>query len=573
MDLFEDEELVPKTNKIEKTKEPEKSKMTKEEIAKFWREYYAWIKTIYPIDSFEIQGKNGEKLYFHRGNPWPGDKYVANQIFYFLRDNNYKQVEAQIVERNLRGEEPETQEDEDKSHKVSKASITIDRINKRFSFQVDWDYQRNGYGRAIYDNYMQILELLGIEDKEQYELQVANQANHIFLKNMHTRELVARTNVEPSIENARAILEEFAQYPNTVSLRDVNAIVYYAKKSNVPREEISQALNQNGFNIHIGSIADKQLEQFKAFGITGLKATCMHHHFMESESFEFMQLITNADPKDTTLEFRRIFEEIKKQREEKEKEGKYLPDNLKKFGELVYIILDWRKPALLFRDVTPEIKKVVRDQAINKFEEFDPEHNSYWALQDQNSLSVLTMLRDAGLMDKDAYIALYQKSLNRNYDLAEFDRVVADMFIDKEFREQARQEIFQNVYYPYPKKNWQKSSAWGEHHRISRVVVPKSIREKGRVRDILKQEILNRGVAKTTKIKTDMLGVRKDGKTFVVDNLKDWLFGVPGAHGNLQMMGNDTITFPPQTPKFAVDMVEEILNGLVYPGAGEGRDD
>ena len=69
-----------------------------------------------------------------------------------------------------------------------------------------------------------------------------------------------------------------------------------------------------------------------------------------------------------------------------------------------------------------------------------------------------------------------------------------------------------------------------------------------------------------------MTGIGKDGKPFVVDNLKDWLFGVPRAHGNLQMMGTDAIAFPPQTPVFAIKMIEQVLEDLSYPSvSGRGE--
>lgn len=54
-----------------------------------------------------------------------------------------------------------------------------------------------------------------------------------------------------------------------------------------------------------------------------------------------------------------------------------------------------------------------------------------------------------------------------------------------------------------------------------------------------------------------MTGVTKDGKTIKVDNLKDWLFGVPRAHGNLKVAKSGTVIFlPPQTPKEAVRLIE-----------------
>ena len=81
---------------------------------------------------------------------------------------------------------------------------------------------------------------------------------------------------------------------------------------------------------------------------------------------------------------------------------------------------------------------------------------------------------------------------------------------------------------------------------------------------------MKQGIAKRTKIRTDMTGKNKDGKPIVVDNLKDWLFGVPGAHGNLQMMGSAAVTLPPQTPEFAVNLIENAFKDIEYPNS-DGR--
>ncbi len=568
MKFDEDEEFVPKIDK----KEVEKPKLTKEEIAKYYQDYYKYLKDIYPVAHFNISGKNGEKLCFYRGNLHYREEPVS--LVYYLRDEKFREFEKQKMASNLRGEEFKDEKKGD-----VKASIIIDKENKEFKFSVEWNYKGNGYGRAIYENCSQILDILGIHDKEEYKIQVSSSADHEFLKKMHTEELVARTKSEPNTENAKQILKEFAQYPNIMRLSDINAIVNYAKKSNVSIQEIAEALNENAFNIdenvlcnQYGDIInDEDIEQFRKFGITGIKATCMHEHFMKDKSFEFLKLIIDADKEDTTLEFRRIFEELKQQCEEAKKKDKYIPDNLKQFGELEHIILDWRYPELLFQNLELELQKIVKTQAINSFEKFDPDHKSYTLRDDKYTAWTYSVLNNAGWMDKEAYISLYQKALNRNYNLEEFDQSICGM-IDKNSRREAKQEILQNAYYPYPKQSWQKSHSWEEDHRISKVAIPQELIQRGEVRNRIKQEIIKQGIARKTKIKTDMTGIGKDGKPFVVDNLKDWLFGVPRAHGNLQMMGTDAIAFPPQTPVFAIKMIEQVLEDLSYPSvSGRGE--
>ena len=544
-----------------------KPRMTKEELAKDWKEYYDWLLSIYHVESFDIQGKNEEILHFYHGfNHMTLDN--EDSLSYFLVDDEYYKYLQEQKDLHLQGEE--MPEDEKRKYK-SKGYILIDKDKKYFDFSINWDYQRNGYGTTIYDNISHILEMLGIEDKEQYEIRVNGNPNHEFFKRLETKRLVAKSSGEPNTENALQVIEEFAKHCNKMSFGEFNTIIEYALNSNISMEKIAEAINENGFKIFYSDINgtpcfyEDDFKKFKSFGIKGIKATCMHHHFIRAKNFGFLQLLDDVDMEDATLEFRRIFEEVKKEHEKRKSEGGYISPNLEKFGELEHIILDWEHSGLLFKNTSPEIQTLVKKQAISKFDEFDPEHSEAWSFNlDFNSERTLKMLSDAGLMDKDTYIALYQKALNRNYDLDEFDNAMCH-FIDDKQRKKARQEIFQNVYYPSPKGNWQKSHSWGENHRISKVTIPQRVSKKGKVRDILKQEILRQGTAKSTKIKTDMTGIGKDGKTFKVDNLKDWLFGVPGAHGNLQIIGNTVVTFPPQTPKYAVELIEQAFNSLEHP--------
>lgn len=549
----------------------ENPKMTKEELAKAWKEYYNWLQSIYPLESFEIQGRNGEMLHFYHGF---NTKSLHNEnfLYYYLRDNEYAKYFDEQKTLRLQGEEiPECEKKEYKS----KGFISIDKDEKWFNFGIEWDYQRHGYGKAIYNNISHILEMLGIEDKEQYELRVYGNADHDFFKRIDTQRLVAKTNNEPSTENALQIIEEFTRYPNTMMFSELNTIIEYALNSSIPKEEIAKAINNNGFNISyftcnfIPHFEEKDFEKFKSFSITGIKATCMHHHFMKGRNFGFMKLLDGVDMQDATLEFRKVFEEVKAEHKKEKAEGGDIPSNLEKFGEIEHLILDWDYLGLLLKSVNPEIQEMVKRQAISRFDEFDPEHHYSWRFElDYESAATFAMLRDAGLMDKDTYIELYQKALNRNYNLEEFDSVV-DRFIDSEERKLAREEISRNVYYPSPKGNWQRNRTYGKDHRISKVEIPQKISKKGKVREILKQEILKQGIARRTKIKTDMTGIDKEGKTFIVDNLKDWLFGVPGAHGNLQMMGTNAVTFPPQTPKFAIDLIKQTFKDIENPDLGE----
>ena len=365
-------------------------------------------------------------MHFYHGN-FLGEK-KDQRLFYFLIDKKFKEFRDKEMQLGLKGEE--IKDIEENSMYKPKASITIDKAKKTFNFLVEWDDQGNGYGRAIYENYMHILDLLGIVNSDEYTLMVANQSNHAFLKNMQTEKMVKKTDSNPDKENALKILSEFANYPDSVRLKDVNVIVEYAIKSGISTEQIADAINTNGFNIRYDTyngnphLKKKDMQKFQSFNISGLKLTCMHNHFINKKSFGFLQLITNPDTEDATLEFKKIFEMVKTEHEEMKKKGEYIPPNLEEYGELEHIILDWEYSGLLFKHVSPEIRDIIKKQAIQSFENFDLDHNdrySYHPFGDNNSVKTFEVLMDADMMDKDTYILLYQKALNRNYNLNEFD--------------------------------------------------------------------------------------------------------------------------------------------------------
>ncbi len=530
------------------------------------------MNSIYPVESFEIPDKNGEPLSFYHGTVYKNETDI---ISYFLRDSAYQKAYQEQKKKHLLGEE--TPEENIKKSFEPKAFISINQEEKWVNFGVEWDYMRNGYGRAIYDNYSHILEMLGIPNPEQYELRIYGNSNHDFFKKIQTEKLIAKTTEKPDKEKASQLLAEFSKYPNTMEFSEFNTIIQYAIDANIPTSEIAQAINDNGFNIFYNTInstpsfSRQDFEKFKSFGITGLNPTSMHHHFMKSRNFGFLKLLDDIDEQDATLEFRNVFEEIKKDHETRKKENKFIPADLQTYGEAEYLILDWDHLGLLLKNVNPNIQAIVKKGAISKFGEFDPEHERQWRGNDidHDSSQTFRMLKESELMDKDAYIALYQKALNRNYDLGEFDNAINE-FISEEDRKEAREEILRNAYYPSPYGNWQKSSIKGKQHRISKIAIPKKVAKTGNVRDILKQEILKQGIAKRTKIRTDMTGRDRSGKPIVVNNLKDWLFGVPGTPGNLQMEGISTVTLPPQTPEFAVKLIEDTFRDIEYPNT-DGR--
>ena len=413
---------------------------TKEQLANYWKEYYEWLKKIYLLESFEIKGKNESLFFYHWFNNKDDDE---NILGYDLREKEYAEYKKKEIALNLKGEQ--IQQDEKKEYE-QRGFICIDKEKKIFDFGIHYKHKGKGYAKAIYDNYLNILEMMGIEDREQYELRVQGNSNHDFLKRMHTRKMVKKAKEKPNSENAMKILMEFAQYPYFMTFDEFNTIIEYAINSNISKKKIAESINENGFKIFYPTMErtyfnENDIDKFKSFEIKGLKATCMHERFMEDRHFAFIQLITDANKEDILLEFNRILNIVKQEHEEKIIEEKYIPTNLKKFGEFGYIILDWDYSGMLFKYVDSEIQEFVKRKVLEilKRTGSNPKYS-----RNENLTKIFVVLSEAGLLDLATYIALYEEARKCNCGLEEF-RELSSRYVDKEILKEAKKKADKNT--------------------------------------------------------------------------------------------------------------------------------
>lgn len=116
-------------------------------------EYYNKIRKIYPVDRFEIDKEDGTKLNFYR-------EHVLLNLLEDKDDINVNSLVYNLYEKEWG----------DANNEI--ASINVDKRNKIFNISVWYNekYENKGYARAIYLNARKILEILEIEDIEQYEI-------------------------------------------------------------------------------------------------------------------------------------------------------------------------------------------------------------------------------------------------------------------------------------------------------------------------------------------------------------------------------------------------------------------
>ena len=205
-------------------KKTEVKEVKREEVAQKWEEYYEWIQSIYPLRTFEIEGENGEILIFHHGFS-PKVPSEQTTLHYSLIDKEYSEYLEELMKLRLQGED--LPENNKKAYKA-KGFISINRNEKYFSFAINKGYEGNNYDRIIYENYRNILEMLGIEDKEQYDVKIFG---------------------NPKAENANQILLSFSKSKDPIRLDRLNAIIAYAIELNIPISEIANAINKNEFNV------------------------------------------------------------------------------------------------------------------------------------------------------------------------------------------------------------------------------------------------------------------------------------------------------------------------------------
>ena len=401
---------------------------------------------------------------------------------------------------------------------------------------------------------------------------------------MRTQELIEYTQKEPDENNAKELLHTFSQDKYFMNLEDINSIIEYARASGINDEEIVHNLNENGFlvdffehyftNRERSMKEEEAIKRFKSFGLSGLKATSMHKMIMQTKSFRGLSLIKDIDKKDCTLEFRRIIKELQADTAEQRENGGYINPDVEKYGEAVYVILNYHNSLLMLKNLIEDIQETIKNGLISLIEDFDPSRRYMEMRREPETVKTMRILSESMTLDKDDYIKMYMRMLNRNYTLKEFQECVEHYNIfDREVIEEANFEISQNSYYPYPVNNWMHNRKLNKQHQRREINIRLGNKEPEEIITIIKDAIITDGKAKNRKIKTTMMGMTEDGDIINVDNLNDWLFGVPDANGNIIIEGSK-IYLPPQTPPEAVTLIEKIVKTRVWGapnGVGEGR--
>ena len=201
----------------------------------------------------------------------------------------------------------------------------------------------------------------------------------------------------------------------------------------------------------------------------------------------------------------------------------------------------------LFSRLTPEVKELTKKLMINNLDVIETLQKGSVVYSSEFSKLMETMSKSFEMTEEDM-TNIYIKCLNNG---ASKDETISmlQQYIPKEERIEFAEKINSANIYPNPKYFWLTD------RNIRRIRV-----NRGENRGTIKSKIQADGRCFSTRVKTDMVGESNEGKKIAVNNLSKWLFGVPGARGNLTITrAGDYIQLPGNTPDEAVELIETVL--------------
>lgn len=340
-------------------------------------------------------------------------------------------------------------------------------------------------------------------------------------------------------ENAAKLLEHLKNSPVALSVSDICSAVKIGREHGISDEEISDSLAHMGFNMK--RIDSSDLEELKGLKIKGITLDQVKEKAIEDKKLGLLALVVKPDEAEMTSMYKDLLDSIAKKhvyrkqtQEEKDK-------------DIYELILDYSNSSALLSEISPEEKEIAKRKIIDNLDTTEKFRDGYLGRNDEFAKVMETMVKSFNITEND-FVSLYTKCLNNGYSKDTIMDVL-NRYIPEEKREEFIQKIERSNIYPNPKYFWLTSNS------IERIQI-----DRGMDRTNIKSKIQADGRCFSTKITTDMVGEGKDGKKIPVNNLSKWLFGVPGARGNLTITkSGNYIQLPGNTPKEAVRIIEESI--------------
>lgn len=343
------------------------------------------------------------------------------------------------------------------------------------------------------------------------------------------------TEFEYDEKSANSLLNSLANSSGRYRLQTINAILNIAKQNHINNEKMSEAIQKNGLDI-FSAFDEKDAQEFKNFGIKGIKFSNFKDKIIQERQFNYAKLFDNV----TYEEFHSVINSngIKKE------------DDAIDYEYIFYLMSENYSNNFLelLSRITPEAKDTIKKSLIDNLDRISLlQGNKYrWNDEDYDGYlsKAMNVMNESFQFTKDDLIKIYIKCINNGRPISStLDNLMLN--VPEEERENFKKET-SNIY-PNPKFEYFKTT--------SKYIPVKSTEN----RETIKKKIQQDGRCFSIKIKTDMVGESKEGKKIPVNNLSKWLFGVPGAKGKLIVRRNGYICLPNNTPSEVEKIIEESL--------------
>lgn len=343
--------------------------------------------------------------------------------------------------------------------------------------------------------------------------------------------------------SAKKLMGILSNATSRTSLEDVNSVLSILQQNGINSDEMLQALRENGFNINMNSDwrEEDPIHQFKSFGIDGITLDDLRDSVLKNKDFNFLKLAGDISPEDMTREYNSLLNELA------ENNGKMYGKDAKRYEEIFELMCNYSNASELFSSLTPEVKKLTKKIVIDNLDAIEELQKNPIGYSSEFSKIMGVMSKSFEISEEDM-TNIYMKCLN-NGAFKEGIISALQQYMPEEERKGFEERINSANIYPNPKYFWLTDK------NLRRIRV-----NRGENRGTIKSKIQADGRCFSTRVKTDMVGESEEGKKIVVNNLSKWLFGVPGARGNLTITrAGDYIQLPSNTPDEAVELIETIL--------------
>lgn len=444
--------------------------------------------------------------------------------------------------------------------KVLVGVINNYRLSDYYPEQHQLILQYMEYLKSFQDNpeaLMKIIPILSTTENYSFRSKSADFISQIspeILEQSEVRNIVLETeNIELSQllqyqfnydeESAKKLMGIFSNATSNTSLKDLNAVFNILQQNGINSDEMLQSLRENGFNISASDWREdqEQMSTFKSFGIDGITLDDLRDNILKDKNFNFLKLAGNISPEDMTREYNSLLNELA------EKKGKKDGKDAKRYEEIFELMCNYSNASELFSKLTPEVKELTKKLMIENLDIIEALQKNPISYSSEFSKIMDVMTKSFDISEEDM-TNIYMKCLNNGASKEKTINAL-QQYLPKEERKGFEERINSANIYPNPKYFWLTDK------NLRRIVV-----NRGENRGTIKSKIQADGRCFSTRVKTDMVGESKEGKKIAVNNLSKWLFGVPGAKGNLTITKlGDYIQLPSNTPDEAVKLIESIL--------------